>query len=569
MPLLKNVLRHIKFSTVFLVCAVIVTGCSSTAPRPQAKAAIATAHPLATQAGFDVLAQGGNAFDAAVAVSAVLAVVEPAGSGLGGGGFWLLHREHDQHQVMIDGREMAPGAAHRDMYLDETGRADPALSLDGPLAAAIPGLPAALDHINQRYGKLSLRQNLAAAISHAKQGFEVSSHYQQRAQFRLNALQDSPAAADIFLVDDAVPPAGHLLKQDDLATTLSLLAEHGRLGFYRGSVADKFIQGVQQAGGIWTHDDLQGYRVKERAVIRTEYQGNTVTSAALPSSGGIVLSSILNQLAQLPLSNATDTQRRHYVVEAMRRAYFDRSRYLGDSDFVTVPDHLTSIDYGRQLAASISADKASDNRQLTALPGEGEDTTHFSIIDQYGNRVAATLSINYPFGSGFVAPGTGVLLNDEMDDFSAQVGVANGYGLVGNEANAIEANKRPLSSMTPTFVENDEQLLVIGTPGGSRIITMVLLGLLDFIQGKDVDAIVAAPRYHHQYVPNAIQLEPTGFSDSEQQALKDLGHELKLLTRQYGNMQAISYDKLTGRLEAASDPRGEGQALVNIVPITP
>ena len=540
-----------------------LNGCNTRQTHPTA--AIATAHPLATQAGLTILKHGGNAFDAAVAVSAVLAVVEPTGSGLGGGGFWLLHREHDGYQVMIDGRETAPGAAHRDMYLGADGNHEKALSLNGPLAAGIPGLPAALDHISQHYGRLTLQQTLAPAIVHATSGFKVTPHYQSLAKFRLKTLQDSPAATQLFLEHNAVPEIGYVIKQTHLANTLEQLALQGRDGFYLGPIADQLVQGVTAAGGIWTHQDLEGYQVKERQPVTNSYHGYQITSAALPSSGGIVLSTILNQLEQLPLAQTDKAQQRHFVIEAMKRAYLDRSRYLGDSDFVAIPDHLTTKAYGQRLAATIEPDRTSDNSLFINDSSKGEDTTHFSIVDQYGNRVAATLSINYPFGSGFVAPGTGVLLNDEMDDFSAQVGAANGYGLVGNEANAIAAYKRPLSSMSPTFIENDQQLMVIGTPGGSRIITMVLLGILDFIDQKSAQDIVAAPRFHHQYLPNKVQIESSGFSQQEQQAMTDYGHDIQTLSRQYGNMQVITYDKSTHQLKAASDPRGEGQARVELI----
>ena len=549
------------FATFILF--ILISGCS-THPH-HSKAAIATAHPLATQAGFDILNQGGNAFDAAVAISAVLAVVEPTGSGLGGGGFWLLHRANDGYQVMLDGRETAPSAAHRDMYLGSDGQHEKALSLNGPLAAGIPGVPAALDHLSQYYGRIPLKRALAPAIHHAKAGFKVTPHYQALARFRLNTLLDSPASTQLFLVDKAVPELGHLIKQADLANTLEQIAVHGRDGFYQGPVADLLIKGVSDAGGVWTPADLQNYQIKERQPITTHYLGYDITSAALPSSGGIVLSTILNQLEQLPFSQATAAQQRHFVIEAMRRAYFDRSRYLGDSDFVSIPPHLTTKSYAKQLASTIEHTHASDNASLTSHANKGKDTTHFSVIDQNGNRVSATLSINYPFGSGFVAPGTGVLLNDEMDDFSAQIGAANGYGLVGNEANAIAANKRPLSSMTPTFIENDQHLMIIGTPGGSRIITMVLLGILDFIDQEPAQTIVSTPRFHHQYLPNQVQIEPTGFSEQEQQAILDYGHDIQVLERPYGNMQVITYDKATHQLDAASDPRGEGEARIELI----
>ena len=525
-------------------------------------AAIASAHPLATQAGKTILAQGGNAFDAAVAVSAALAVVEPAGSGLGGGGFWLLHRAHDQQTVMLDGRETAPIEAQRDMYLDKQGQFNPQLSLNGPLAAGIPGLPAALVHLSQHYGKLPLAQSLAPAIQYASEGFIVSEHYHHLAKYRLAALQASASASAIFLDNASSPQAGFKLRQPELAQTLMKIAQSGHAGFYQGITADALVSGVQQAGGIWTHEDLARYRAIERPVIKSQYAGYTLYSASPPSSGGIVLTSILNQLSALPYQSADKGLKRHILVEAMRRAYLDRSRYLGDADFITIPSYLTTAEYGQQLASTIDLNTASPSNTPTTPASQGEDTSHFSIIDHEGNRVAATLSINYPFGSGFVAPGTGVLLNNEMDDFSAQPGRPNGYGLTGAEANAIAPLKRPLSSMSPTFIENESRLMVIGTPGGSRIITMVLLGILDFIDGKSAKDIVSAPRFHHQYLPDVVQLEQTGWTQQDKADLLHYGHQIKLLPRQYGNMQTIIVNKTTGEVDAASDPRGEGQAIV-------
>ncbi|NQY26939.1 MAG: gamma-glutamyltransferase [Piscirickettsiaceae bacterium] len=552
-----------RFLQLLLLHCCLYLSAISIADEVTHQAAIASAHPLATQAGFDILNQGGNAFDAAIAVSAVLAVVEPTGSGLGGGGFWLLHRASDGFEIMIDGRETAPNAAHRDLYLDSKGKLKPRASLDGALAAAIPGVPAALDHLNQHYGRLSLSQNLAPAIHYAQQGFNVGKHYQKLAQFRLQALQASPEASATLLLNQHVPPLGHIIKQANLASSLQRLAQQGRAGFYQGITAQRLVAGVQQAGGIWTLQDLKNYQIKERPPITGTYQGYKITSAALPSSGGIVLISMLNQLERLLLNTVDATQQRHLIVETMRRAYFDRSRYLGDADFVNVDiQKLISKAYGQQLAANIDHNAASNNNLNTAMPMKGEDTTHFSIIDQQGNRVSATLSINYPFGSGFMPEGTGILLNDEMDDFSAQKGQSNAYGLVGNQANEIVANKRPLSSMTPTFIENEERIMIIGTPGGSRIISMVLLGVLDFINGDNAQSIVSAPRFHHQYLPNQIQVESTGFTADELAELRQRGHSIKQLHRQYGNMQVVIINKKTQQLTAASDPRGEGLSLV-------
>jgi len=554
---------------------VIASLFSSISYGQQHQAAIASAHPLATQAGFDILNQGGNAFDAAIAISAALAVVEPTGSGLGGGGFWLLHRAHDGYQIMLDGRETAPSRAHQDMYLDQHGQFDNTKSLNGPLAAAIPGVPAALDYLAQHYGRLPLSTSLAPAIDYAESGFKIGEHYRKLAQFRLKALVDSPSSAAIFLNNNHVPEVNSLLVQTDLATTLRQLAQFGRDGFYQGAIAQKLVADVQKHGGIWTLDDLANYQVKLRQPIIGRYRGYTVSSAALPSSGGIVLLSMLNQLERLPFDQADPIQKRHLITEVMRRAYYDRSRYLGDSDFVSAPvTKLISKPYSAELSSSIDLHHASDNSLFAehADQSQGEDTTHFSVIDQYGNRVSATLSINYPFGSGFVAAGTGVLLNDEMDDFSAKAGTENIYGLIGNQANAIAANKRPLSSMTPTFIENDKQMMIIGTPGGSRIITMVLLGILDFIDGKTANDIVASPRFHHQYSPNLIQVESSGFAHDELNQLEQYGHQIKQLKRQYGNMQVVVLNKKTKYLSAASDPRGEGNAdvrQVNILSLSP
>lgn len=530
-----------------------------------AAAGIATAHPLATEAGEKILAQGGNAFDAAVAISAALAVVEPYSSGIGGGGFWLLHRSSDGFETMIDGREKAPLKSHKDMYLDENGDVIPRASMDGALSAGIPGVPAALEHLSKKYGKLSLKQSLQPAISYAKKGFAVSKHYQRMANFRLAALRASPAAAKIFLKNNNVPAEGDIIKQLDLAKTLEIIAAKGSAGFYTGKLADTFISGVKNAGGIWSHEDLKKYFVIERKPITGQFHEMKITSASPPSSGGIALVEILNQLSHYSLSNLEKPQAVHLTIEAMRRAYRDRAQFLGDTDFVSVPvARLLSKNYAAGLAASIHPDKAMPSNLLPGVVHENnsKDTTHFSVIDHQGNKVSATLSVNYPFGSCFVAPGTGVLLNDEMDDFSSKPGVANGYGLVGAEANAIEPGKRMLSSMTPTFLETDERFAVIGSPGGSRIITMVLLGSLRFYFGEDAEEIVNAPRFHHQYLPDRVSYEAAAFNDETLLTLQNKNHVLKQSKRRWGNMQLVVWDKINKKMTAASDERGIGEAKV-------
>jgi len=509
------------------------------------QAAVASAHPLATQAGVDILSQGGNAFDAAIAVTATLAVVEPYSSGIGGGGFYLLHQAKKDRYVMVDAREKAPLRAHKDLYLDASGEVVPDASINGALSAGIPGIPAALVHLAKNYGQLKLSRSLAPAISHAREGFPVDHYYQRMAGFRLKALQQDQSASDIFLQDNKVPELDHLIVQTDLANTLELIANSGNAGFYEGELANKMVKDV-------------------RAV--TVYKGMKLTAASLPSSGGLVLSEILRMLAELNIEDMDETQRIHHIVETMRRAYRDRAEYMGDPDFIEVPvDYLISDFHIKLLAASISRHQATLSSSLKAVAqptGAGTDTTHFSILDKQGNKVSATLSVNYPFGSCYVAKGTGVLLNDEMDDFASKPGVPNVYGLVGSHANAIEPGKRMLSSMTPSIVETKDKIAVIGTPGGSRIITMVLLGILDFYRDKNAAEIVNAGRFHHQYLPDEISYEPDVFEEAEVEALRALGHKVRELDSEYGNMHVILMDKKTGKVQAASDARGIGSSVV-------
>jgi gamma-glutamyltranspeptidase/glutathione hydrolase len=560
---------RILFGLLAILLLPLPVAATTAPPQHPPAAAIASAHPLATRAGQEILAAGGNAFDAAVAVSAALAVVEPMSSGLGGGGFWLLHRQSDGFETMIDGREQAPGAATRDMYLDDNGAVIPRLSLDGPLAAGIPGEVAALDHLARHYGRLPLARSLAPAIKLARDGFQVDNRYRMLARWRLQTLRRSPAATAIFLDNGDLPPQDFILRQPDLAATLQAIADDGAAGFYQGQIARHLVDGVRAAGGIWTLQDLADYKVVERTPIRGHYQGLTITSAAPPSSGGIALVTMLNILSSYDLGaierHDGSAGRKHVIVEAMRRAYRDRADYLGDPDFVSIPvARLTDPDYGAGLAASIRLDKATPS---ALLPGGhddsgGNDTTHFSIIDGDGNRVAATLSVNYPFGSGFVAPGTGVVLNDEMDDFSSKPGVPNAYGLVGDSANSIAPGKRPLSSMSPTFVEDNNRVAILGTPGGSRIISMVLLGILDIAAGNGPQSWVSLPRFHHQFLPDRINYEQDALTTQEIEALRQRGHHFKASGRKYGNMQAVLWDRRQNRVSAASDPRGNGLAEV-------
>lgn len=558
-------MRHLPRLLIIFMLLPLATACttpSQTELRPPS-AAIASAHPLATEAGHEILARGGNAFDAAVAVAAALAVVEPWNSGLGGGGFFLLHRARDGFETMIDARERAPLAATRDMYL-RNGRPQPALSIDGALAAGIPGTPAALAHLAEKYGRLPLKQTLAPAIRFARDGFAVTPPFSKILLRQHMRLTDHfPEAVQIYLKEGLVPAPGDILKQPELARTLQQLAEKGRTGFYDGVTARRLVEGVREAGGIWRLKDLADYRVVERAPVRGKYRGVRITSAALPSSGGVVLVQMLNLLHGFDLDAMPKVQRTHTMIEAMRLAYRERARHLGDPDLVRVDvARLLDPSYAVELRKEMRATAATTDAPARAVDG-GANTTHFSVMDREGNRVAATLSLNTPFGSGFIPPGTGVVLNNQMDDFSVAPGVANAYGLTGGEANAIAPGKRPLSSMTPTFLEGDDAVVVLGTPGGSRIISMVLLATLEMAYGRGGPKEWAGlPRFHHQYLPDVVAHEERAFDTGERRRLQQLGHRLEAVRDGYGNMQVVVWNKKAGKVEAASDPRGAGSAMV-------
>lgn len=527
--------------------------------------AVASAHPLATNAGLEILAAGGNAFDAAIAVATTLAVVEPYHSGLGGGGFWLLHQESNHKNIFIDGREVAPAAAHKKMFLDAKGNVIPGFSLNGGMAAAIPGQPAALAYIAKHYGRLPLSKTFAPAIKLAREGFLVDKqfHYFSTMPDRLQQLRNYPASAEIFLKNGQPYDIGDRLVQADLANTLSLIAEKGDQAFYTGELAQKLVAGDNGAGGVWTLKDLADYKIKIREPLVGAYHNMLIITAPPPSAGGIALLTMLNILSQYQLSSFTKVKWIHYVIESMRLAYWQRDEFLADPDFVKIPvSKLISAENAKMLSALISPDKATPSTSLKGAVHKPQhvETTHFSILDSEGNRVAATLTVNFIFGSSVVAKGTGVLLNDEMDDFSTKVGEENVFGLVGSDKNSIAPGKRPLSSMTPTFLEMPGRVAILGTPGGSRIPTMVLLASLLFNDGYGAISMVSAMRFHHQYLPDVVQFEPDTFPDFIQQGLKAMGYQLMPLQQYYGDMQAITWNKETNQLSAASDPRNIGLA---------
>ncbi|MBU6421220.1 MAG: gamma-glutamyltransferase [Gammaproteobacteria bacterium] len=527
--------------------------------------AVASAQPYATQAGMQVMAEGGNAFDAAVAVSAALSVVEPYSSGIGGGGFWLLHDAKTGKDVMVDGREYAPAAATATMYQDKNGNVIEGASLNGPLSAGIPGEVAALAYINQHYGKLTFAQDLAPAIKLARDGFPLDPRFHGMLVSREDKLKQWPAAWKAFYPNGVVPPTGYILKQPDLANTLESIAKHGAAAFYTGTLAREMVDAVRANGGIWSLEDLRDYQIKLRTPLSGDYRGMKIITVAPPSSGGIVMLEALNILSGFDLTHDSELMRKHLIIEAMRFAFRDRAEYLGDPDFVQMPlKRLLSPYYAAGLRAAILPGKATPSNDLapvTPEAPESQHTTSIAVMDKNGNLVGGTFTVNFRFGSGFMPPHTGVILNDEMDDFVSKPGVPNGFGLVGNSANEIAPHKRPLSSMMPTFLYTTRGLAILGTPGGSRIISMVLLGTLDYFNGGDAQSIVSLPRYHMQYLPDTVFYEPGAFTKDEITGLGNMGYRLEE-TRPYGNMQSITWDYKGDKVTAAADPRDVGTAQV-------
>lgn len=523
-------------------------------------AMVATQEALATQIGVDILKQGGNAVDAAVAVGYALAVTLPRAGNLGGGGFMLVYLNKQQKAIAIDYREKAPSQASRDMYLDDQGNAQSQLSRFHGLAVGVPGTVMGLELARKKYGSFSREKLIAPALKLATEGIIVSpdlANSLTRAQPRLSKW---PASNAIFYKNSGSNfQVGERLKQLDLANSLRLISEQGESAFYEGKIAKQISESVQQAGGLITLNDMKNYHAVEREAIEGEYRGYQVLSMPPPSSGGIHIVQLLNMLETFPLSDYghNSAQTIHIMSESMRRAYADRALYLGDSDFVHVPiDALISKPYAHQRSKQINHDKATPSSEIGAgslLPYESNETTHFSIIDRWGNAVSNTYTLNFSYGMGMVAKGSGILLNNEMDDFSAKPGEPNGYGLIGGEANAIEANKRPLSSMSPTILLKDNHpYLITGTPGGSRIITTTLQMILNVVDHKmNIAQASAAPRIHHQWLPDYIRYEQ-GISIDTINLLKAKGHSLKMQATM-GSTQSILVSE--NGLFGASDPR--------------
>ena len=547
---------------LYLVFILFYSGSISPNELTQSKGAVVTSNALATKAGEKILAEGGNAYDAATTISAMLSVVEPFASGLGGGAFWLIYDAKSKKYKMLDARETAPLQSHKNMYLDENANVIKNMSTLGPLSAGIPGIPAALSYVNDKYGSKKLSTLLDPAYEAAIKGFPVNERYLKGAKYKKKWLKKYKETEAIFLHKGEVPKKGWILKQTDLARTIKKLMKDGHRSFYTGSFAKKMVESVQNNGGIWSEEDLNSYKVLEREPVRSTYKGISIIAPGLPSSGGLVLSNALNILAGYELDKLSPTTQKHLIIESLRRAYYERALKMGDPDFMdNTLEFLLTPSYAAKQRKSLNINYATDNQTLEfadpPYQGQGNDTTHFAVIDKFGNRVAVTQSINFWFGSAFVPKGTGVLLNNEMDDFSIKPGAENGYGLIGYDSNAVEPRKRMLSSMTPTFLESDRGFVILGTPGGSRIISMILLATLEWINGGDAKSMVSLPRFHHQYHPDYVLYEEEAFISSEIDELESMGHLFKKSNRQFGNMQIITWDQENNKIEVASDPRGK------------
>ncbi|NEO87231.1 MAG: gamma-glutamyltransferase [Spirulina sp. SIO3F2] len=522
---------------------------------------VASQEALATQAGLKVLQDGGNAVDAAVTVGFALAVTLPRAGNLGGGGFMMIHDGATQETVALDYRERAPQAATRDMFLDENGNADPQKSRFSHLAVGVPGTVAGLALALEQYGTISLAEAIAPAIKLAEDGFSVSQDLHETLVFGRQRLTAYPATKAIFYHPDGRPYAvGEILKQPDLAKSLRLIATEGSRAFYEGDIAEAIAQEMAANSGLITTADLADYKPVIREPIHGNYRGYDIYSMPPPSSGGVHLVQILNLLEPHNLHalghNTANTL--HLMIEAMKLAYADRSKYLGDPDFVNVPvAQLTSKDYANHLQSKINRDRATPSIEIAPgnpyQPFESNETTHFSVSDRWGNAVSNTYTLNFSYGTGITVPGTGILLNNEMDDFSAKPGVPNAYGLIGGEFNAIEPGKRMLSSMTPTIVLKDgDVFLVTGSPGGSRIITTVLQVVLNVIDhGLNIAEATAAHRIHHQWSPDEVRVEK-GFNRDTAALLRLKGHAI-VEKAAMGSTQSILHQE--GRLYGASDPR--------------
>ncbi len=528
---------------------------------------VVAADPIAAKIGLEVLKKGGNAVDAAVTMGFVMAVTSPRAGNIGGGGFMVLYSAKKGEVSAIDYREKAPAKAYRNMFLDKEGHVDPERSRFSHLSVGVPGTVAGLALALEKHGTLSFKEALSPAIVLAREGFTVSPGFCESIRMRKERLNTWASTRAIFFKKDGgVYEPGDLFVQEDLAGTLKAIAEKGISAFYQGETADLIVKEMDAHGGLISSRDLASYQPVIREPVHGIYRGHDIYSMSPPSSGGVHLIQILNILEgyEIFLSGHNSAETIHLMVESMKRAYADRSRYLGDPDFVKVPvQGLISKAYAADLRREIQRSRATLSQKI--MPGiptgyESNDTTHFSVVDNEGNAVSNTYTLNFSFGSGIVVQGAGFLLNNEMDDFSSKPGVPNAYGLVGGAANAIEPEKRMLSSMSPTLVLKTGKLfMVTGSPGGSRIITTTLQVIMNVIDHKmNIQEAVNAPRIHHQWLPDEIRMEK-GISPDTIGILKKMGHEVRI-NDTMGAAASIMVDQERGILFGASDPRQQGQA---------
>jgi gamma-glutamyltranspeptidase / glutathione hydrolase len=547
-----------------IVLLLLSTTAYAAAPAPlHAKhGVIASTSPIASRIGVDILKRGGNAVDAAVAVALALAVVWPSAGNIGGGGFMMVRKSNGDVEA-IDYRERAPLAATRDMYLDANHNIVKDASTIGYKAVGVPGTIAGLVLAHKRHGKLKWSELVEPARKLAAGGFTVSYHFARslRGQKNREKLEQFPVSKQIFLRDGKLPAIGDTFVQPDLAATLARIKADPS-DFYKGETAKMIVADVQKHGGLITLDDLKGYTPTIRKPLRTTYRGHEIITMPPPSSGGIALIEMLNMLEPMDLKSMGwhSSKYVHTVSEVMRRAFADRAQFLGDTDFVKVPvSGLVSRAYAEQRAKSIDPARASNSKEVGAgdpAPYESSETTHFTIVDDEGNVVTNTYTLNDSFGSGATARGTGILLNDEMDDFTSKPGEPNAYQLIQGEANAIQARKRPLSSMTPTIVLKDGKVeFAIGSPGGPTIINTVLqvvLNVIDF--NMDIQEAISAARFHHQWLPDELSWEPFEFNQDTREALERMGYKFREKSTELGDAQGIQIDSAGMRL-GASDPR--------------
>lgn len=505
---------------------------ASQAPAAAENGMVVSAQHLATKVGVEVLKRGGNAIDSAVAVGYALAVVYPAAGNLGGGGFMTVQLA-DGRKTFLDFREKAPLAATANMYLDKEGNVIKGLSTHGHLAVGVPGTVSGLETARQKYGTMQRAALIAPAITLAERGFALEQGDVDMLATATADFKKDPATGAIFLNKGEPFAVGQKLVQKDLAKTLKAISQKGPDGFYKGPVGAAIVKSSQEGKGIITQADLDQYTTRELAPVECDYRGYHVISAPPPSSGGVVVCEMLNILEGYPLKDLgfRSAQAVHYQIEAMRHAYMDRNSYLGDPDFVKNPlERLLDKGYAEKIRAVIDPKKAGVSKDIKpgVPPHEGSNTTHYSIVDQWGNAVSVTYTLNDWFGAKVTAAGTGVLLNNEMDDFTSKVGVPNLYGLVQGEANSIAPGKRPLSSMSPTILTKDgKPVFVVGTPGGSRIITVVLHSILNVVDyGMNVQEAVDAPRFHQQWLPDVTNVETFALSPDTRKVLTDMGHNL-------------------------------------------